>query len=416
MTTQQILFWLIIAFILFDFVIDIWLTVLNTKASKWPIPKVLEGMYDETEYAKQQAYSAEKRHIDLITTTIPMALTLCLFAFGGFGLLDGWVRSVAESEIVRSLLFIGAIVLAGFVLSLPVSIYDTFSIEQRYGFNKSTPKLFITDTLKGILLTVIIGGGLLALANWFYILNPRWFWLICFGVFTLVSLFFQYFYSELIVPMFNKQKPLEEGELRDAIEAFAAKAGFLLENIYVMDESKRSTKANAYFTGFGKKKRVVLFDTLIEQLTTDEIVAVLAHEIGHYKKGHIYKSMLTDSLNNLVMFWIISLILGSKTIAAAAGCEEPSFYVNLLVFGMLMTPLNLVLDLLDNILSRKHEWEADTFAKGHGCGPAEASGLKKMSAQALSNLTPHPIVVMFEYSHPTLAERVEFLTDQKPEL
>lgn len=412
-TIPQILFWLIIAFILVDFAIGIWLTMLNVKASKWPIPKVLEGMYDEKKYAKQQAYSSEKRKIELISSTISLAFMLGMFAFGGYSWLDGWVRSVFENEIVRTLLFVGFLYLVSFILALPVSIYDTFSIEQRYGFNKSTAKLFIGDTLKNILLTVIIGGGLLALANWFYILSPKWFWLICFGVITLFTLFFQYFYSEIIVPLFNKQKPLEEGELRNAIEAFAAKAGFQLENIYVMDESKRSTKANAYFTGFGKKKRVVLFDTLVEQLTTEEIVAVLSHEIGHYKKGHIHKNMLTAALNNLVLFWIISLILGNESIAAAAGCAEPSFYVNLLVFGMLMTPLNRVLDLLDNSLSRKHEWEADTFAKNSGCGPAEASGLKKMSAQALSNLTPHPIVVKFEYSHPTLADRVKFLTELK---
>lgn len=413
MTIPQILYWLIIAFVLADFAIGIWLTMLNVKASKWPIPKVLEGMYDDEKYAKQQAYSSEKRKIDLISSTVSLAFMLGMFAFGGFSWLDGWVRSISENEIVRSLLFVGVIYLVSFILALPVGIYDTFSIEERYGFNKSTPKLFFTDMLKSILLTVIIGGGLLALANWFYILNPKWFWILCFAVITLITLFFQYFYSEIIVPLFNKQKPLEEGKLRDAIEAFATKAGFQLENVYVMDESKRSTKANAYFTGFGKKKRVVLFDTLIEQLTTDEIVAVLAHEIGHYKKGHIYKSMLTDSLNNLVLFWIISLILGSKTIASAAGCAEPSFYVNILVFGMLMTPINLLLDLAENAISRKHEWEADTFAKDHGCGPAEASGLKKMSAQALSNLTPHPIVVKFEYSHPTLAQRVEFLADNE---
>lgn len=411
MTIPKILYWLIIAFILIDSGIDLWLTILNVKASKWPIPKVLEGLYDEEKYAKQQAYSSEKRRVDFITSMVSLLLTLALFAFGGLGWLDGWVRSVSDNEIVRSILFIGVIFLASFVLSIPISIYETFSIEERYGFNKSTPMLFFTDTLKGILLIVLLGGGLLSLANWIYILNPKWFWLICFGVFTVISLFFQYFYSELIVPLFNKQKPLEEGELREAIEAFAAKAGFLLKDIYVMDESKRTTKANAYFTGFGKKKRVVLFDTLIEQLTTDEIVAVLAHEIGHYKKGHIIKSLITETIRSLIMFWVISLILGSETIAAAAGCSEPSFYVNLLVFGMLLTPLDLVLSLVDNAVSRKHEWEADTFAKEHGCGPAEASGLKKMSAQALSNLTPHPVVVKFEYSHPTLAQRVEFLMD-----
>ena len=410
MELSQVLYWLIIAFVLVDFVIEIWLTALNIKASKWPVPKVLEGLYDTQEYNKQQSYTSEKRRLGLITTTISMAITLSLFSFGGFAWLDEWVRSVSDNEIIRSLLFIGSIFLVGFVLTLPTNIYDTFSIEARYGFNKSTPKLFIADTIKSLLITILIGGGLVALASWFYILTPKWFWLICFAVLTLAVLFFQYVYSELIVPLFNKQKPLEEGELRDSIESFATKTGFQLENIFVMDESKRTTKANAYFTGYGKKKRVVLFDTLIEQLTTDEIVAVLAHEIGHYKNGHIFKDMVANALHNFVLFWALSLVISNEAIANAAGCAEPSFYVNILVFFMLLTPLSRALDLLDNALSRKHEREADSFAKDNGCGPDEASALKKMSAQALSNLTPHPIVVKFDYSHPTLAERVEYLT------
>ena len=411
MELSQILHWLIIAFILADFAIETWLTVLIVKASKWPVPKVLEGLYDDEKYRKQQAYASEKRRVDLLSSVISLALTLGLFAFGGLAWMDELVRGVSDNEIIRSLLFIGAIVIVGLIIGIPISIYDTFSIEARYGFNKTTPGTFVGDFFKSLLLTVIIGGGILALANWIYILNPKWFWLIAFAVITGISLFFTYFYSEIIVPLFNKQKPLEDGELRTAIEEFSRKAGFQLKNIYVMDESKRTTKANAYFTGFGKKKRVVLFDTLIEQLTTEEIVAVLAHEIGHYKKGHVVKSLVTDSLRNLVTFWLVSLFLGSETIAAAAGCAEPSFYVNLIVFGMLLTPLGIILDLIDNCVSRKHEWQADAFAKHYGCGPAEASGLKKMSAHALSNLTPHPIVVKFEYSHPTLADRVEYLTD-----
>lgn len=416
MNTSQLLFWLIIAFMLADFGIGLWLTTLTVKASKWPVPKVLEGLYDDEKYRKQQAYSSENRRIGFITSSISLVVSLAFFAFGGFAWLDSVVRTMTGIYVLRSLFFFGFFFLVDFILSLPFAIYTTFSIEQRYGFNKSTPKLFAIDTIKSLLMEVIINGGLLVLATWIYTLYPEWFWLICFVVFTAFSLFFTYFYSEIIVPLFNKQTPLEDGELRDAIETFAKDAGFELENIYVMDASKRSTKANAYFTGFGKKKRVVLFDTLIQLLTPEEIVGVLAHEIGHYKGRHMWKMMGGAIIESLVMFWLLSLIIGSETIAAAAGCTEPSFWINVQVFGMLLAPLGFIQGLIDNAFSRKREREADGYAKERGCGPAQASALKKISAQALSNLTPHPIVVKFEYSHPTLAERVEYLTEFKEEV
>jgi STE24 endopeptidase len=414
MDWSQFFYWAIIAFIIVDFAIGIWLTRLSIKASRWPVPKVLEGLYDDEKYRKQQAYSGEKRRMGLITSSLSMIISLAFFAFGGFAWLDGVVRTATESDVLRAVLFFGFFFVVEFIINLPFSIYSTFSIEERYGFNKSTPRLFAADAVKGFLLNAILNGGLLALAAWIYTLNPKWFWLIAFGVFTTFTLFFTYFYSELIVPLFNKQTPLEEGELRDAIESFAAAAGFQLENIYVMDESKRTTKANAYFTGFGKKKRVVLFDTLIQQLTTDEIVGVLAHEIGHYKRHHLVKGMVSAAVESLILFWVVSLVLGSKTIAAAAGCAEPSFWINVQVFAMLLAPLGLVQGLIDNAVSRKHEREADDFAFSHGCSASEASALKKMAAQALSNLTPHPVVVKFEYSHPTLAERVECLEKNSP--
>ena len=414
MTLSQILYWAIIAFMLADFCIGLWLTLLNIKASRWPIPKVLEGLYDDEKYRKQQAYASENRRIGFITSSISLVFSLCFFAFGGFAWLDSVVRAASPSDIIRALLFYGFFFVVEFILSLPFAIYTTFSIEERYGFNKSTPKLFALDTIKNLLLNVVINGGLLAIAVWVYNLTPEWFWLIVFGVFMAFTLFFQYFYSEIIVPLFNKQTPLEEGPLRDSIEAFANVAGFELENIYVMDESKRTTKGNAYFTGFGKRKRVVLFDTLIQQLTTDEIVGVLAHEIGHYKKRHLIKTMVSSTFEMLVLFWVLSLFLDSPVIAAAAGCSEPSFWINLQVFTMLLTPINLIQGLVDNAISRKHEREADEFAFLYGCGHHEATGLKKMCSQALDNLTPHPIVVKFEYSHPTLTERVERLEKPSP--
>ena len=412
MTLSQLYYWLIIAFMVADFTISLCLTLLNIKAARWPVPKVLEGLYDDEKYRKQQAYSSENRRVGVIISSIGVVFSVCFFAFGGFAWLDGVVRSMSGSDVVRTLLFFGFFFILEFLMGLPFEIYRTFSIEQRYGFNKTTPKLFAGDTVKSLLLNIILNGGLMALFVWFYILSPDWFWLIAFAGFTAVSLFFQYFYSELIVPLFNKQTPLEEGELRSAIEAFARTAGFELENIYVMDESKRTTKANAYFTGFGKKKRVVLFDTLIAQLTTDEIVGALAHEIGHYKRKHLVKGIVGMTVESLFMFLLVYLVIDNPDIAAAAGASEPSFWVNIQVLGMLLAPLGLAQGLMDNALSRKHEREADEFAFKHGCGAHEASALKKMSAQALDNLTPHPLVVKFEYSHPTLAERVTTL--QKP--
>lgn len=407
--TATVLYWLIIAIVLADFLLAVWLKVLNIRASKNPVPKVLEGLYDEEKYARQQGYFRINQKVSFIASGVSLLITLAFFAFGGYGWLDGLVRGITSKPVLQALCFFALIYVVTFLISLPFDIYQTFTVEQKYGFNKTTPKVFAGDTVKSFLLSAVISGGLLALCVWVYTVNPKWFWLIAWGIYAAFILFFQYFYSELIVPLFNKQKPLEDGELRSAIESFAAKAGFQLENIYVMDASKRSTKANAYFTGYGKKKRVVLFDTLIGQLSTDEIVGVLAHEIGHYRHGHLVKGMVSSLVTTLVTFWLFSLVIDSPSVAAAAGASQPSFWVNLAVFSMLLAPLDLVLGIVSNVISRRHEHQADAFAKKYGYGPAEASGLKKISAQALSNLTPHPTVVFVQHSHPTLADRVTFL-------
>lgn len=403
------LYWIIIVIVLADFLFGIWLQILSIRASKNPIPACLAGLYDEKEYARQQSYFRVNHKMAFITSSLSTLITLAFFAFGGFAWLDAVAKPFSENMILQALCFFGILYVVTFLISLPFSIYDTFVIQEKYGFNKSTPKIFAGDTVKSFFLVALLNGGLLAMAVWVYSLNPQWFWLIAWGAFAVIQLLLQYCFSELIVPLFNKQKPLEEGELRSAIEAFATKVGFELENIYVMDASKRSTTANAYFTGFGKKKRVVLFDTLVEQLTTDEIVGVLAHEIGHYKHGHLIKDILTSLISTLVSFWLFSLVIDNASFASAAGCTEPTFWVNLTVFSLLLSPVELILGILSNIISRRHERQADIFAKENGCGPAEASGLKKISSQALSNLTPHPLVVFVKHSHPTLADRVEFL-------
>ncbi len=405
----QALYILVIVFVLAEYSWSAVLTFLNIKASRRPVPDLLADLYDETQYRKQQAYAMTNRKFSLISGLVSTLVTLAIFAFGGFARFDAAARSVSASPVVQALVFWGIFYLISWVISIPFDLYRTFVIEQRFGFNRTTPKLFVTDTVKSLLMNLLILGAVLALCVWIYTLTPRWFWLIAWGAVTLFSLFMQYFYSQLIVPLFNKQTPLPEGELRDAIEAFADRVGFRLDNIFVIDSSKRSSKSNAYFTGFGRKKRVVLYDTLQEQLTTEEIVGVLAHEIGHYKHHHIILSSLEGFATNLLMFWLFSLFIGSSALAAAAGCAEPSFHVNLAVFSLIYTPLSLLLDLVTNVISRRHERQADAFARAHGYGPAEASALKKMSAKSLANLTPHPVVVFTEYSHPTLYERVKSL-------
>jgi STE24 endopeptidase len=404
------LFWLVIAIVLAEFGWSVALTLLNIKASRQPIPDLLRDLYDEARYRKQQAYAMTNRKFSLVSNLVSTLITLAIFAFGGFAAFDAAARAVSVYPVVQALVFWGIFYLISWVVSLPFDVYRTFVIEQRFGFNRTTPKLFVTDAVKSLLMNLVIMGAVLALCAWIYTLTPQWFWLIAWGAVTLFSLFMQYFYSQLIVPLFNKQTPLPEGELRDAIEGFAARVDFKLDNIFVIDSSKRSSKSNAYFTGFGRRKRVVLYDTLMEQLSTEEIVAVLAHEVGHYKRHHIILSSLEGFATNLLMFWLFSLFIGSDALAAAAGCGQASFHVNLAVFSLIYTPLSILLDIVTNIISRRHECQADAFARQAGLGPAEASALKKMSAKSLANLTPHPVVVFTEYSHPTLYERVKSLS------
>jgi len=322
------------------------------------------------------------------------------------------IQSEFENIIIITLLFFGILIFASDLLSLPFSLYNTFVIEERFGFNTTSPNTFITDKLKSWLLLIIIGGGIISLIVWIYQHLGENFWLPTWIFISLFSIFTGMFYSTLIVPLFNKQKPLEEGELRTAIEKFADKAGFDLKNIYVIDGSKRSKKANAYFTGLGKKKRIVLFDTLIEELETDEIVAVLAHETGHYKKKHIYKGMMLSILQTGLMLFILSLFIDSKSLSQALGASDKSFAVNLVAFGILYSPISFILGLYGNIKSRKHEYEADRFAKNFDFGEALISGLKKLSSKNLSNLTPHPAYVYFYYSHPPLYERIKALKNE----
>jgi len=398
---------LILVILVAEYGLNRWLSVLNVRNSRIPLPSELSGIYDPESYSRQQEYFRTNVKFGTLSATFNLLLIAGMYVAGGFGWLDTWLLPVTDNEILRSLLFFGVLFIVSDLLNLPFDYYDTFVIEAKFGFNKTTPGLFLLDKLKSTLLMIVLGGGLLALIVWIYLLTSNYFWLLAFGVLTFFGLVMSMFYSEWIVPLFNKQTPLEAGELRTAISSFAEKAGFKIDNIFVIDGSRRSTKANAYFSGLGPRKRIVLYDTLIAQMTIDEIVAVLAHEIGHYKHRHVLKGLLLSLPFNLLLFYLLGLTLKSDLPAMAAGGAAASFHVNAIVFFTIYTPVSMVFDLLGNLFSRRHEYQADAFAARYGYSDALVSSLKKLSATSLSNLMPHPLYVFFNYSHPTLYQRIK---------
>ncbi len=404
---SQMILYTIIGFLIADFLLERFLEYLNSTRWSDVLPKEVSGIYDDEKYKKQQAYEKVNFRFELLSSTFGFVLLLLMFLLSGFAWLNQQAISISEQPILTALLFFGALLLVSDLLNLPFSVYQTFVIEEKYGFNKTSTKTFILDKLKSWLVGGIIGGGLLALIIFIYLKTTTDFWIYAWLVISGFSVFMVLFYSNLIVPLFNKQTPLEEGELKNAIENFSAKLGFKLDNIYVIDGSKRSTKANAYFTGFGSKKRIVLYDTLINDLTTGELVAVLAHEIGHYKKNHVVWSLILGILQTGFMLYIFSLFVGSPELSAALGVETPGFHIGLIAFGVLYTPISLITGIAMNLLSRKNEYEADAFAAGYLGVDELISALKKLSVNNLSNLRPHPAYVFFHYSHPTLLQRLK---------
>ena len=403
------IYYTILLFIILDFVWTQYLAYRNRKRMSPNIPEKLIGIYDYEKYEKQQAYQKETSQMGLFSAFISFLIIILILIFHGFGWLDQYIRTYTDNKIGISLIFIGILYIGNEIISLPFSLYDTFVIEKKYGFNKSTPTLFWIDQFKGLVLSILLGGAILSLLIWFYDNFGNYAWLYAWGLVTTFSLFITVFYSNLIVPLFNKQIPLETGDLRGAIETFSKKAGFDFTSIYVMDASKRSTKANAYFTGLGNKKRIVLFDTLINDLSTDEIVAVLAHEIGHYKKKHIIQHLITSILYTGALLFILSFFLSSTYLALALGSNIPSFHLGIIAFSILFTPISILLGLLMNISSRKNEYQADAYAASFGLEDSLISGLKKLSVEALSNLNPDPWNIFLYYSHPTLLQRIERL-------
>jgi len=402
-----IITYIIIAILLLDFFVERGLAYLNAKNVKSELPDKLKDLYNADEYAKQQDYFKANQKFGIISSTFSLVLILLMFVIGGFAFVNNFAASVTQCPILVSLIFFGILFFLNDIVSTPFEIYDHFVIEQRFGFNKLTPKIFVGDKLKGWALTVLIGGGLLALIEQIYFWAGDMFWLLAWILVGVFSIFITMFYSNLIVPLFNKQTKLEDGELRTEIEKFAAKAGFKLNNIFVIDGSKRSTKANAYFSGLGAKKRIVLFDTLIQDLTTEEIVAVLAHEVGHYKKKHTLYSLFLTLANSLIMLYLLGLFLNSDALAQAFGVDKACFHLNVLAFGLLYTPVSMLLGIGLNVFMRHNEYQADAYAAQYGLGEPLISGLKKLSVKSLSNLQPHPSYVFFYYSHPTLLQRME---------
>jgi STE24 endopeptidase len=396
--------------ILFSYIVGIITELLNLRALRDELPEEFMGVYDAEKYKKSQEYTRVKTRFGFVTATFGIAITLAFWFAGGFNYLDQVVRGWQFHPILAGLTYIGILVFARSIISLPFSIYATFVIEERFGFNKTTPRTFILDLLKGTLLAIVLGGPLLAGILAFFQYTGELAWLYCWIAATVFTLVVQFIAPTWIMPLFNKFTPLSEGELRQAIFAYAEKVKFPLKNLFVIDGSKRSTKSNAFFTGFGKNKRIALFDTLIEKHTTGELVAVIAHEIGHYKKKHIIRGMIISIAHMGVVFFLLSIFLTHEGLFDAFYMVNMSTSTGLIFFGMLYSPIELILSVFMQIVSRKHEYEADRFAAETTRDPQSmVEALKKLSVHNLSNLTPHPFYVFLNYSHPPVLERIRAL-------
>jgi len=411
--TVNFLYYSILILLCANFLFERWLDYLNTTNWASKIPPELDGIYSDEKYRKSLEYERVTYRFSLLTETLGFIAVLFIFASGGFGWLDGIIRARVNNPILVTLIFFAILGLITQIVSIPFSWYDTFVIEEKFGFNKTNLRVFILDHLKGIFIGAVIGGIILYLIVWIYLVAGTLFWLYALGVIGLFSVFMLLFFSSVIVPLFNKQTPLPDGELKTAIRTFSNNAGFLLENVYVIDGSKRSTKANAYFTGFGNKKRIVLYDTLISELSNEEIAAVLAHEIGHYKKHHVISGMFFSLLTTALMLYVFSLVSNNPAFAKVLGSDVPGFHLAIISFGILYSPLSLLIGLVMNYRSRMNEYQADRFAAENFNGNYLATALKKLSVNNLSNLTPHPLYVFFHYSHPTLLQRLKNLAGIK---
>lgn len=406
MSADQLLY-LIIGIVLLDYAIDQVLDYLNQKHSSVEIPKKLEGIYKEAEYAKSQAYQKRLGRFGFLSSVFSIVTTLLLLSFGGFGYLDSLLDPYISDPILKSLAFFGILFVVSDIISTPFSYYSTFVIEEEFGFNKMSRKLFIMDKLKGYVLVIVIGGLLGYALLWIVNELGANFWIYALILVAGFMLIMNLFYTSLFLPLFNKLVPLADGELKNKINSYAEKVTFPLDNIFVIDGSKRSSKANAFFSGLGKKKKIVLYDTLISDHTEDEVVAVLAHEVGHFKKKHIVTGMILGIVQMAITFFILSLLIFNEQLSLSLGGDQLAIHLNFIAFGLLYTPISRLTGFLMNMLSRKNEYEADAYAATTFAAKPLMGALKRLSVSSLSNLMPHPWYVKAHYSHPTLLQRLE---------
>lgn len=398
---------LIVIFLIADFALDTLVDLLNLRALSTELPAEFRGFYDEEKYRKSQEYLRANTRYHLVEGGAVLVATLAFIALEGFRAVDAWARGFGFGEIATGLVFIGALGLFSSALHLPFSIYHTFVIEERFGFNRTTARTFLGDLVKGLVLSVVIGGPILALVLWFFETTGERAWLYAWGGMLAVQLVLMFLAPAVLMPLFNKFEPLAEGELKREIEAFAKRLDFHVSGLYTMDGSKRSAKANAFFTGFGKFRRIVLFDTLIAKHSVPELVSVLAHEIGHFRLRHIHKMFAFSAFSTGLLFGFLSLLIENEELFAAFSMEETSVYASLVFAALLFSPAGKIIGVLGNILSRRHEYEADAFAaRTYGEPETLVTALKRLSVENLANLNPHPWKVFLEYSHPPVQMRI----------
>ena len=403
--------YIIISLVVFNYIFSTVLNFINNKYWKDEIPPIMQDYYKKDNYIKAKKYAKEKGQINLISRTLSTLITLLFLILKGYGYLNLLISNYYEIPFLQSSMFFLSLFVLSDLISIPFSCYNTFVIEEKYGFNKMTVKTFILDKIKSYLLTIILGGALLYGALILVNILENGFWLFLWLSLSILMLLINMFYADIIVPIFNKLKPLESGSLREKIEQYSQKVGYSLKNIYVIDGSKRSSKANAFFSGLGPRKTIALYDTLIANHTEEELVAVLAHEVGHYKKKHIVTSLILTILQLGLMSYLLEICLKQNEISEALGGNEPVFHLGLLAFTILYSPIGTILSVLMNINSRKNEFEADNYAKETYNGDSLSLALKKLSVDNLSNLYPHPFYTFLHYSHPPLLHRLEALSE-----
>jgi STE24 endopeptidase len=412
---MNVFFMIILVALILEFVLELAANLLNLKALQLELPPALREIYEAEDYSKSQEYLRAKTRFGLASSTLALFLLLAFWFSGGFNYIDQVVRAWGFIPLVNGLIYIGVLLLAYSLLTLPFSIYETFVIEERFGFNRTTPNTFLLDLLKGLALALLLGGPLLAIVLALFEYAGIYAWLYCWAGVSAYTLFMQYAAPTWIMPLFNKFMPMEQGELKEAILTYTRSVDFRIRDVFIMDASRRSSKSNAFFTGFGRSKRIALFDTLIEKHSVPEIVAILAHEVGHYKQKHILQGTMVSILHTGLMFFLLSLFLNSPGLYQAFHMTHQSLYAGLLFFGLLYTPLELVFSIVLQMISRRNEYQADRFAARTIADPCSlADALKKLSAANLSNLTPHPFYIFLNYSHPPLLQRVQAIQKLKP--